>query len=364
VQRRNFLLGSLFGGLAAITDWKGTMTKFTTSLLPGDSIDVSGSDLRVAPTSTLVTVSSPAVVTPPPPSSGSWFAYPGPIPAGKSYDGKSSLATFLKSLPAGGVGILDYDGDRVENVSVSLQTGVKVYAAAGRRPWVRGTFTISGGNSWSIYGLSVHYPEISGSGHMLTVSAGSGWEFAYGEVAYANCYTLIHPADTIANWRVHHCWVHDNLGVSSHDGYQDHGFYCSAPSASQNGRIDHCLIENMPRGRNVKIGTSGSAGTPGNITVDKCTLRLGHGPSNGQVSNGATNDHFTNCVLIDSGSSTNLTAKSSPGTGSTYSGNWSDETTGPNNSNLKDAGGNVVKARTTLMDYAANGAAGKGHLAS
>lgn len=66
MRRRQFLLGSLFGGFASLLDWKEVMTKFSTSLLPGDSIDVSGSDLRVAPTSTLVTVSSPAVVTPPP----------------------------------------------------------------------------------------------------------------------------------------------------------------------------------------------------------------------------------------------------------------------------------------------------------
>lgn len=53
------------------------MTAYRTSLQPGDSIEVTGSDLRVTPTTTLVTVSSPAVAPPPP--------VPDPPPAGGAF---------------------------------------------------------------------------------------------------------------------------------------------------------------------------------------------------------------------------------------------------------------------------------------
>jgi hypothetical protein len=158
--------------------------------------------------------------------------------------------------------------------------------------------------------------------------------------------------------------VHDNPGISSHDGNQDHGFYCSAENPNQNVTVDHCLIENMPRGRNIKIGGPSLGNPIGGITISKCTLKNGQGPSNAQVSNGATGIIFDRLVLIDSGASTNLTSGGGAGPDSIYTNCWGDETVGPNNSTLRDGGGNVVKSRATLLDYTANGNAGKGHLAS
>lgn len=337
------------------------MTTYKQTLAPGDSIEVSGADLRVAPTTTLVTVSSPAVVPPPPPT-GEWFAYPGTVPAGtKAYTGSGSLGAFLAGLAAGQVGLLDFDGTIKESVSVTLRDGVTILPGPGRRPWLEGDLRLSCGKLATLYGLSVKFPAAAASDHVLDYKAGS-LDFGYAEVAFANCYTLIHPTGSITNWRFHHLWVHDNLGVSTHDGNQDHGFYVSAPVAAQNGVIDHCLIENMPRGRNIKVGGASSGAAIGGVSIHHNTLRLGHGPSNSQVSNGATNIVYRDNVLIDSGASTSLTDGSGSGTGSTYGGNWSDKTTGPNSAHLKDAGGNAVKTRTVLMDYAANGAAGKGHL--
>lgn len=299
-----------------------------------------------------------------PPADGPWFLWQGTIPGGaKYYTGSGSLGSFLSGLSAGAVGVLDYDGEHTENITATLKDGITVLPGPARRPWLNGDLHLSCGQTATIYGLSVKYPNAPESDHVLDVKAGS-INFGYAEVAYANCYTLIHPTGSVKNWRFHHLWVHDNLGVSSHDGNQDHGFYCSAPTTGQNGQIDHCLIENMPRGRNIKIGGASSGSAIGGIVVDKCTLKLGHGPSNGQVSNGATDTHWTNLVLIDSGASTNLTDGSGSGTGSNYSGCWSDKTTGPNSSHFSDAGGNSVKSASTLADYTANGAAGKGHLAS
>lgn len=340
------------GEAVTVRNGTGTSTPASVTIAPGDAYDISAAAGSPPP-------------PPPPPPSGLWFAPP-PItipPDAKTYTGSGSLSAFLASIPAGGFGVLDYDGEIKENVSVTFRNGVMIYAKPGRRPWVRGDFRVRGGDLWKIWGLSVTFPEAAASDHVVDIKAGAGWEFAYGEVCKANCYTLIHPTGSVRNWRFHHLWVHDNLGVSSHDGNQDHGFYVSAPIANQNGRVDHCLVENMPRGRNIKCGGASSGSTIGGIEFDHNTLRLGHGPSNGQVSNGATDTRWHDNVLIDSGKSTSLTDGSGSKLGNTYSGNWSDRTTGPNSANFKDAGGNVVKSAATLADYAVNGAAGKGHLA-
>src|SRR5947207_2298876 len=74
--------------LLAIPEAEAVST-YKTSLQPGESIDVTGSGLTVVQSPTLVTVASAvAPPPPPPPPSGSWFAYPGTIPAGaKTYTG-------------------------------------------------------------------------------------------------------------------------------------------------------------------------------------------------------------------------------------------------------------------------------------
>lgn len=303
----------------------------------------------------------------PPPEGGVWFSVPtaltNAIPSNATrYTGSGSLGTAMANLPAGGWLVLDYDGVRTENISVTLHDNVTIIAAAGKRPWLDGSLRIAGGNNIRLLGLSEKWTSADPSGHMFKHDGGSG-EVAYGEFAYAACYTLMRPGQSIHDTRYHHLWVHDNPGISSHDGNQDHGFYCSAENPSQNLTIDHCLIENMPRGRNIKIGGPSLGNPIGGITVSKCTLKTGYGPSNGQVSNGATGIIFDRLVLIDSGASTNLTSGGGAGPDSVYTNCWGDETVGPNNSTLRDGGGNVVKSQATLLDYTANGAAGKGHLA-
>lgn len=307
------------------------------------------------------TAKPPIPAEPPPPAGFDWFEYPGVIPAGaKSWTGSGSLAAALAGLRVGETLVLDYDGTVKESISLALKDGVTIVPAPLARPWLDGPLRISGGNGVRFYGLSVRWTNADTSGHMVKLDGGS-IDFAYAELAHAACYTLLRPGQAIHDSRIHHLWVHDNPGVASHDGNQDHGLYCSAENPTQKVVIDHCLIEDMPRGRNIKIGgPSGGGGVIGGIAVRKSTLRFGHGPSNAQVSNGATGIVFEDLVLIDSGASTSLTVGSGAGSGSSYAGCWSDKKTGPNDLHLRDAGGNAVK--TGLSDYAANGAAGKGHL--
>lgn len=293
-----------------------------------------------------------------------------PPPGAVYYNGSSSLATALTALPANGTLVLDYNGVRTENINVLVNGGITVQNAPGKRPWVNGEVRIrcaSNTSAAKFYGLSIRWDNPDPSGHMLKLDGGS-IEWAYSEITQqgnaAGCYTLIRPGQTLVNWRVHHCWIHHNPGVASHNGNQDHGLYISGETAAQNGRVDHCLIEEMPRGRNIKIGgPSGGGGAIGGIRIDHCTLKRGLGPSNGQVSNGTTNTTWEDLLLIDSGSSSNLTDGSGSLSGNIYRNCKGDSTVGPATGNFSNAGGNTNDvADVTLLDYATQGGLGFGHL--
>lgn len=311
-------------------------------------------------------------VDPPAPGVGAdWYLVDiTPPPGAVYYNGSSSLAAALTALPTGGTLVLDYNGVRTENINVLVNGGITVQNAPGKRPWVNGEVRIrcaSDTNTAKFYGLSIRWDTPSASGHMLKLDGGS-IEWAYSEITQqgnsVGCYTLLRPGQTLKNWRIHHCWIHHNPGVSSHNGNQDHGLYMSGETANQNGRVDHCLIEEMPRGRNIKIGgPSGGGGAIGGIRIDHCTLRKGHGPSNGQVSNGTTNTTWENLLLMDSGASTNLTDGSGSAPGNIYRNCKGDSTVGPNTTNFDDAGGNTNNVSVgTLGDFETQGGLGYGHL--
>lgn len=306
----------------------------------------------------------PPPTDPPPPATGRWFDCPIPVPAGaKVWSGSGSLGAALKALKAGETLVLDFDGTVRESINLSLADGVLILPAPLAQPWLDGPLRISGGNGVRFYGLNVRWTNADAGGHMVKLDGGS-IDYAYAELAHAACYTLLRPGQAIHDTRIHHLWVHDNPGVSSHNGAQDHGLYCSAENPAQRVVIDHCLVEDMPRGRNIKIGGPGSGTDPiGGITVRKCTLRTGHGPSNAQVSNGATGIVFEDLVLIDSGASTALTSGSGAGLGSTYARCVADRKVGPNDATLRDAGGNVIVPAAGI-DIVAQGKAGRGHLAA
>lgn len=298
------------------------------------------------------------------------FAFYDTVPGSVTvYNGTGSLATALNGLSAGGWLMLNYDGDRVENINMALKNNITVFAAEGRRPWINGNIRFSAGEGVRIYGLNVRNDNIAGSDHMVKLDGGS-IDWGYSIITLENnasgdgAYTLMRPGQALHDWRIHHCWIHDNPGATGHDGNQDHGLYCSAENANQNGLIDHCLIENMPEGRNIKIGgPSGGGGAIGKITIRHCTLRNGQGPSNGQVSNGATNTTWENLLLINSGASTNLTNGSGPGPGNVYRNCKGDKVVGPSVSTFSDGGGNTNNvALATLQNFSAQGALGFGHL--
>jgi len=297
------------------------------------------------------------------------------IPGGSpTYTGTTSLDAALTGMAANSWLVLNYNTPRVENVSVSLASGVTVIAGPGFKPWIDGSFQINGGAEGArIFGLNVKWSAPDVNAHMIYLDSGSP-EWAYSECTMIGntdgCFALMRPGQSIHDWRVHHTWLHDNPGVTpgigTHNASTDHCIYTDATVAPQpqNGRIDHCLIEGAPRGRNIKIGGPSGGNPIDGISVDHCTLKTGYGPSNGQVSNGATNTTWDHLILIDSGATTSLTDGTGSSTGNTYTVCRSDRVCGDNTVNFANAGGctdNIAAA--TLGQYATQGAAGYGHLA-
>ncbi len=287
------------------------------------------------------------------------------IPAGaRVYDGSTSLTTALKSLPAGGFLVLQGNWTRRESVSVAFADNVTVYAPPGNEPWLDGPLRISGGRNWRVIGLNNRWTSPDPQGHMVKLDGGSGF-YGYNNVdgSGGGMYTLVRPGQSLTNTEIAYNFIHDNPGVSGHGGQQDHGLYVDVDSANSGIRIHHNLVQNMPRGRDIKIGKPSSGGSFGGVEVDHNTLRTGYGPSNGQVSNGASNTVWHHNVLIDSGASTSLTDGPGSGGGNVYRDNASDRPTGPDTSAFRDAGGNVQKSVGELSDYAGMGRLGYGHLA-
>lgn len=343
------------------------MTTFRQALAAGDSIEVSGADLRVTPTSTLVTVSSPAVVVPPPPppppvTGGSGFVWPGTPPAGaKSYAklkaGGASFAGMVKGLLAGETLVLDHDGIVSESVTgIALPAGVWLLPAPGAKFVLNGDWRVQGGH---VYGLNVAFVAAAPDDHVCDWST-LPFEFGYAELWGMGCYGFMHPTGGVKNWRIHHTSQHDNPGPHG-TANQDHFIYASAPSATQNGRIDHNLFQNAAHGRGNKVGGASGSTPIGGILIDHNTYVDCNGPASLQFSHGATNNRAENNVSIGGSSSTAFTEGSGCLPGNVCAGNWADRKVAPGG-NVSDGGGNLVMPRAALLDYAANGAAGKGHL--
>lgn len=356
---------SLAVGLAPFVHGEAVaVSTYKTSLQPGESIDVTGTDLSVvAASATIVTVASALVDPPPPPRPpGSWFAYPGTIPAGsKTYTGSGSLGAFLAGLTPGQVGVLDFDGTHVEEITgFSIPDGVMIVAAPGARPLLDGVFKGGVGKGVRIFGVNVTDPNISTSEHMVDFNKGDGLEFAYAEIFNAGCYTLLHPTGSIVNANFHHLFIHDNPGPHGTNN-QDHGFYCSRLGDSKS-RIHHSLLQNFPHGRGIKLGAASGTTLITGWRIDHCTIIDGKGPSDIQFSHGAGGNIVEDNVLIGSGAATCVTEYSGAQPGNIVRHNWGDKPLLKPTANVVDGGGNVVKPRANLMDFLANGAAGKGHL--
>ena len=188
--------------------------------------------------------------------------------------------------------------ESVKNPSITRGTAdrrITVVAAPQEQPLLQGLLWLKGADYWTISGLDVTWADSNlPSEHMVKVSNSIGWRITDAEIWGARSYAAILVAGTAVDWSLDHLYVHDTMTTNSTN--QDHLIYVNAVG---NGVIEHNVLTNSPNGRGVKIGPSSSSTTPvGNVRVRYNTFANNLGPSNIQLSYGATGNVITRNIFV------------------------------------------------------------------
>jgi|GEM_PF-1860743 len=244
---------------------------------------------------------SPVPPSPPPPppaiAEGTIFVDAGATPGGDGSAGSpfANLEEGLEALPDSGTLIVG-DGEYVENISVgwsgeiaqgTAEDPVRVRAADGARPVVKGILRLHNMVHWDVSGINVTWNDVNASNnHMVVLNGGRNWTFRDAEVWGAKSFAGVVVGDSPGtgepvDWTLSGLYVHDT--VPSNDTNQDHLLYINGGAGG--GVIEGNLLVGSPNGRAIKIGTVGADDPAiGNVTVRYNTMVDNTGPSNLQLS--------------------------------------------------------------------------------
>ena len=262
-----------------------------------------------------------------------------------------TLKRGIEALHAGDT--LLVHGGRYEEavVGVDLRRGtpsarITVRAYPGERPVLSGLLSLRSASYWTLDGLDVTWGAASGADegnrdHMIQMVGGEGWRIAHAEIWGARAYSALLIAGDASNWRVDHNVIRDTQ--PTHDENQDHLVYIDTPVSG--GILERNLLAGSPNGRGVKIGPSDPGSSPvGGVTVRYNTVLDNTGPSNVQLSYGATGNRIYRNIFVGSApGSANVTGYNLEGSDNEVADNvgWGsigvlDPLTG-----LEDMGGNL-----------------------
>ena len=216
---------------------------------------------------------------------------------------------------------------------------VRVVAAPGERPVVEGLLWLSSPDFWTLDGINVTWSSgNSANEHMVKISNGVGWRVTNAEIWGARSYAAVLVAGQPSGWSLDHLYVHDTY--KSNGTNQDHLIYVNTGTGG--GTIERSVLSGSQNGRGVKVGPPSGGSTPGGkVTIRYNTFYDNTGPSNVQLSYGATGNSIYRNIMQKSGSA-NITAYNLNGTGNVAQDNIGWESTRVLDvvAGLKDAGGN------------------------
>ena len=217
------------------------------------------------------------------------------------------FATFARALSALSPGdtLVVHGGDYVERVrNPSIRPGtptapIRVVAAPGENPVLHGLLWLKGASWWTLEGLEVTWSEANTSTeHMVKMSDGVGWRITASTFRGARSYAGLLIAGEPSGYRVDHNVIRDTH--PSNGTNQDHLVYVNAGAGG--GVIEHNVLANSPNGRGIKIGTSSPSALPmGNVVIRNNTFFDNRGPSNIQLSYGASGNLIERNVLVRPG---------------------------------------------------------------
>jgi hypothetical protein len=262
------------------------------------------------------------------------------------------LAAALEGLQAGDT-LIVRGGEYREDVRVQANPGTKdapitVRAAPGENPVIRGLFWLTDPTWWRVHNLDVTWAEGHPStAHMVKITGGTDWVLSGAELSYAESFAALLVAGDPARFRLTGLHVHDTQPANGTN--QDHLIYLNAGMGG--GVLERSVLTGSPNGRAVKIGPPDSSGTPiGNIVVRGNRMADNRGPSNIQLSGGATNVLIEGNVFDGSGpGKPNITTYRATGSGNVARNNIGAGSTGvlaPSPA-LRDGGGNRLATAAT-----------------
>lgn len=197
-------------------------------------------------------------------------------------------------------------GTYTENItSVSLRAGtrsarVTVRNYPGERPVLRGLLWLKNPSYWVIDGLNVTWNRRNDSNqHMVKLTGGTGWRLTRGELWGARSYAALLVAGTPSRYRIDRMYLHDTH--RSNDSNQDHLLYINGGIGG--GVVERSIFAHSSNGRGIKIGPpSGSSERIGRVEIRYNTFVDNTGPSNIQLSYGATGNRIHHNLFWKSGS--------------------------------------------------------------
>lgn len=192
---------------------------------------------------------------------------------------------------------------------------ITVRAYPGERPVLRGLLSMYSADYWTLDGLNVTWdPSNTDHGaHMIRMLDGVNWRITNSEIWGSTGYSALLVGGSAKQWRVDHSFIHDT--AATHDVNQDHLIYVTTPVSG--GVIERNMLAGSPNGRGVKIGPA-SPGSQriGGVTIRYNTFTDNTGPSNIQLSYGASDNLVYRNILVRSGSGqANVTAYNLNGDG-------------------------------------------------
>lgn len=206
--------------------------------------------------------------------------------------------TFQTSLPrlAPGDTLVARGGTYTEAVSATVQPATAaakttVVAYTGERPVISGKLWIIHGDYWTLDGINVTWgPGPGPSDQMVRFPHSSFWRLTHSELWGAHSTAALGINADQHGFYVDQNYIHDTY--PSNNDQQDHLIYCEADALygpGNTGVIERNILAGSPNGRAVKIGKgSGSTAPTGGITVRYNTMVDNRGPSQIQLSYGAT----------------------------------------------------------------------------
>jgi hypothetical protein len=250
-------------------------------------------------------------------------------------------------LRAGGT-LVVRGGTYRERIKLSPSRGtatarVLVRNAPGERPVVKGLLWLKNADYWTLSGIDVTWSTANSTDeHMVKMSGGVGWRITRAHIGYAHAYAAVLVAGAARGWRIDHNWIHDTY--ATHARNQDHLIYVNAGMGG--GVIERNALTRSLNGRGVKVGPSAPGATPvGNVVIRYNTFYDNRGPSNIQLSYGASRNLIYRNVFVRSGAfQPSVTAYRLTGRGNVVRDNvgWIASRVVDRSAGILDAGGNFI----------------------